>query len=121
MPSNNTKYTEEFREQTAKLILETGRSATSFSEEMGLDKNTVCKWVRDYRRKHGMPTYAEEKGSVRSVPKEPIELKQRIKELETKLREKEKIIAEKDKAIQLEREKVEILKKSLHIFMQTPE
>ena len=29
------------------------------------DVNTVCRWVRDYRRKHGMPSYAEAKGIVR--------------------------------------------------------
>jgi len=35
MPSNNSKYTEEFREQTVKLIFETGKSATRMAEEMG--------------------------------------------------------------------------------------
>lgn len=60
MPSNNSKYSQEMREETAKFILENGRSATSVAEELGIDVNTVCRWVRDYRRKHGMPTYAEE-------------------------------------------------------------
>ena len=60
MPSNNTKYSEEMRTQTAAYILESGKSATSVAEEMGIDKNTVCKWVRDYRRAHNLPTYAEE-------------------------------------------------------------
>jgi hypothetical protein len=35
MPSNSSKYTEEMREQTAKLIIETRKSATSFAEETG--------------------------------------------------------------------------------------
>ena len=52
MPSNNSKYTQEIRDKTAKFILDTGKSATSVAEEMGIDTNTVCKWVRDYRRKH---------------------------------------------------------------------
>ena len=60
MPSNNSKYSQEMREETAKFILENGRSAASVAEELGIDVNTVCRWVRDYRRKHGMPTYAEE-------------------------------------------------------------
>jgi transposase-like protein len=51
MPSNNSKYTEEFREQTVKHIFERGKSATRMAEEMGIDTNTVCRWVRDYRRK----------------------------------------------------------------------
>ncbi len=100
------------------MILETGKSATSTAEEMGIDTNTVCRWVRDYRRKHGMPSYAEEKGLVSRAPKDAVELKQRIKELEAKVKEKEKIIADQDKKIRIEQEKIEILKKSLRIFMQ---
>ena len=50
MPSNRTKYSDEMREETAKFIIESGRSATSVAEEMGIDTNTVCRWVRDYRR-----------------------------------------------------------------------
>ena len=121
MPSNNSKYTEELREQTAKFILETGKSATSVAEEMGIDTNTVCRWVRDYRRKHNMPSYAEEKGIRTNPPKDSLELKIQNKELEAKLREKEKEIKRLNTVILEEREKIEILKKSLHIFMQQSE
>ena len=114
MPSNNSKYSQEMREQTARHILETGKSATSMAEELGIDVNTVCRWVRDYRREHGMPSYAEAKGIVRREPKTEGELMFRIKELEKELKKKERELAE-------EKEKVEILKKSLHIFMQPPE
>ena len=64
MPSNNSKYSQEMREDTAKFIPENWRSATSVAEELGIDVNTVCRRVRDYRRKHWMPTYAEEKEKV---------------------------------------------------------
>lgn len=114
MPSNNSKYTPEIREQTAKYILENGKSATSVAEELGIDTNTVCRWVRDYRRQHNMPSYAEEKGIVRKEPQTEGELLYRIKELEREIKKKEKELQE-------EKEKVEILKKSLHIFMQPRE
>jgi len=114
MPSNNSKYTEEMREQTAKLIIESGKSATCFAEETGIDINTVCRWVRDYRRKHNLPTYAESKGIKPKHPVSDRELIQKNKELERELKKKEKLLTE-------EKEKVEILKKSLHIFMQLPE
>lgn len=117
MPSNNSKYTEEFRERTVKYIFESGKSATSVGEELGIDTNTVCRWVRDYRRKHNMPSYAEEKGIKTKPPKDSMELTQRIKDLEKQLKEKDKELQKKDKIIADEREKVEILKKSLHIFM----
>ncbi|MCR4577525.1 MAG: helix-turn-helix domain-containing protein [Clostridiales bacterium] len=111
MPSNNSKYTQEMREQTAEYILRSGKSATSAAEELGIDTNTVCRWVRDYRRAHNMPSYAEAKGIVRKEPKTEGELMYRIKKLERELKKKEKELAD-------EKEKVEILKNSLHIFMQ---
>ena len=46
MPSNNSKYTPEVRQRTVNYILGSGKSATSVAEEMGIDANTVCKWVR---------------------------------------------------------------------------
>ena len=89
MSSNNSKYTQEMREQTARHILETGKSATRMAEELGIDVNTVCRWVRDYRRAHGMPSYAEAKEIVRREPKTEGELVFRIKELEKELKKKE--------------------------------
>lgn len=103
MPSNNSKYTDEIREQTARYILEKGKTATSVAEEMWIDTNTVCRWVRDYRRKHNLPSYAEEKGIKKKEPQTEGELLYRIKELEKELKHKEKELAD-------EKEKVEILK-----------
>ena len=104
MPSNNSKYTEEIRERTARHIVESGKSATSVAEEMGIDTNTVCRWVRDYRRKHHLPSYAESKG---------------IKQVATKIdKEANKQLKARDKRIRELEEEVEILKKSLRIFMQ---
>ena len=87
MPSNNSKYTQEMREETARFIIESGKSATSMAEEQGIDTNTVCRWVRDYRRAHNMPSYAEAKGIVKKEPKTEGELMYKIKELEKDLNE----------------------------------
>ena len=111
MPSNKSKYSEEMREQTAKLIIETGKSATSMAEELGIDTNTVCKWARDYRRVHNLPTYAQAKGIKTSTPKSEQEVIIEKRELERQVKQYKKELAD-------EKEKVEILKKSLHIFMQ---
>jgi len=111
MPSNNSKYTQEMREQTAKFILESGRSATSIAEEMGIDTNTVCRWVRDYRRAKNMQSWSEEKGRKATKPVSERELVEKNKELERELKRQAKLLSE-------EKEKTEILKKSLHIFMQ---
>ena len=114
MPGNNSKYTPETREKTAQYVLETGRSATSVAEELGINTNTVCKWVREYRRNHELPSYAEEKGIQKREPQTEGEMMVRIKELEKELRKKEKELSD-------EKEKAGILKKSLHIFMQRRE
>lgn len=104
MPSNNSKYSDEIRERTAKHIIESGKSATSVAEEMGIDTNTVCRWVRDYRRKNRLPSYAECKG---------------IKQAATKIdKETNKQLKARDKRIRELEEEVEILKKSLRIFMR---
>jgi len=104
MPSNNSKYTSEVRDRTVKYILESGKSATSVAEEMGIDTNTVCKWVRDHRRSNHLPTYHEEKGIKVITSKSEKELNQKLKEKDKKIRELE--------------EEVDILKKSLRIFMR---
>ena len=61
MPSNNSKYTPEFREQTARHITETGKPATSMAEELNIDINTVCRWVRVFRKKYSLPSWQEER------------------------------------------------------------
>ncbi|HAM62510.1 MAG: hypothetical protein A2Y20_01770 [Firmicutes bacterium GWF2_51_9] len=104
MPSNNSKYTPEIRERTVKYILENGKSATSVAEEMGIDTNTVCRWVRDHRRTNQLPTYHEEKGIKQVTSKSEKELNQKVREKDKRIRELE--------------EEVEILKKSLRIFMR---
>ena len=111
MPSNNSKYSPEMREQTARFILESNRSATSVAEEMGIDTNTACRWVRDFRRANHLPTYGEEKGIAPLSPSAGRESSAKVKQLEKELKRRDRLLTE-------EREKVEILRKSLHIFMQ---
>ena len=86
MASNNSKYSQEVREETAKFIIESGKSATSVGEEMGIDKNTVCRWVRDYRRKYNLPSYAEEKGILEKKPRDASADAKKIKQLEKDLK-----------------------------------
>jgi len=104
MPSNNSKYTQELRDRTVKHIIENGKSATSVAEEMGIDTNTVCRWVRDYRRKNHMPSYEQSKEIKKVTDHYDKEVNKQLKE--------------RDKRIRNLEEEVDILKKSLRIFMQ---
>lgn len=100
------------RERTVLHILNSGKSATSVAEELGIDTNTVCKWVRDHRRKNNMPSAIETRTREHAAKTtDPNDSKRKVKELENRLKQKDKELAE-------ERENVEILKKSLHIFMR---
>jgi transposase-like protein len=111
MPSNRTKYSDEMREETAKFIIESGKSATSVAEEMGIDTNTVCRWVRDYRRKNNMPSYKEEKGIGTKDSN-------KIEDESFRIKVQEREIRKLKKELQEEKIKVDILKKSLRIFME---
>lgn len=113
MPSNNSKYSLEFREQTARHIIESGKSATAMAEELKIDINTVCRWVRDFRKKHDLPSWHEERRrkTPTRAPKDQKDLLSQNREL---AKENKRI---KRELASIEEEK-EILKKSLVIFAQ---
>lgn len=77
------KYSKEMREQTAAYIIESKRSITQVAKEIGVNVNTLCRWVNDYRKRHNMPTYAVENGIKERMPKDEEELRARTKQLES--------------------------------------
>jgi transposase len=104
MGSNNSKYTPEFRERTCRHIIESGQSASAVGRELGVDKNTICDWMRDYREKEKLPSYRESKGIKVAATRET-----RIVNIQSKV--------DKKRIAELE-EEVEILKKAVRIFTQ---
>ena len=62
MASNNSNYSEKMRERAARYVIENGKSTTGLAENLGIDINTVCRWVRAYRRKNILPSCDETKG-----------------------------------------------------------
>lgn len=104
MPSNNAKYNSEFRERTCKHIQESGKSASSVASELGIGRDTVCRWMREYRKVHQLPSYTEDQGIKQRATKEQREAQRQSKQ-------------DKKRIMELE-EEVEILKKALRIFTQ---
>ena len=47
------KYNEEMKLQTVKYVPPGGKSATKVAKELGIDGNTVCRRVREYREAQG--------------------------------------------------------------------
>lgn len=107
----NRKHTDEEREQSVLYYLESGKGMATISKELGIGVNTLNRWVRSYKKKHGIPD-----NSRRPATNE--ELQQKIKELERENKEKARQLALKEKELTNEQMKVDILKKSLHIFME---
>ena len=81
-------YNDEMRLQTVKLVLKGEKSATKIAKDIGVNPNTICRWVQERR--------------IRKVSVG--ELAAKNKELERKLKQREKELAD-------EKETVEILKK----------
>jgi transposase len=71
-------YTPEFRDEVAKMVIETSRAIADVAREYGINETTVGNWVRAYREKHG-------------AAEEPLSLPERarLRELERKNRELE--------------------------------
>lgn len=82
------KYTDEMKQETVMYILETGKSYSEVSRELGLGKGTLYKWVSAYKQKNGIV------GSINKAkaPASNEELVARTKELEKQLKEKDKEI-----------------------------
>lgn len=72
------KFSPEFREETAKLVVDHGRRIVDVAREVGVGETTVGNWVKAYREKHA----GEEP---------PLELSERarLRELERRNRELE--------------------------------
>ena len=78
MAKRYQKFSPEFREETAKLVVEHGRRIADVAREIGAGETTVGNWVKAYREKHA----GEES---------PLELSERarLRELERRNRELE--------------------------------
>jgi len=76
------KFSPEFREEAARMVVETSRPIAGVARELGINETSLGNWVRDYRKKH-----AEDEP--------PLELSERarLRELERRNREMEMELA----------------------------
>lgn len=76
MAKKHQKFSPEFREETAKLVVEGQQPIAQVAREYGLSDTTVGNWVRKYRQDH-----AEDEP--------PLELSERARLRETERRNRE--------------------------------
>jgi len=70
-------FTPEFREETAKLVINGQRSISQVAREYGLSDTTVGNWVRKYRAAHAgdePPLELSERARLRQLERENREL-----------------------------------------------
>jgi transposase len=79
MSKGYRKYSPEFREEVARMVIDTSRAITEVAREYGVHDTTLGNWVREYKEKHG------------GAAEEPLSLTEhaRLRELERTNRELE--------------------------------
>ena len=66
------------------MVVETGKSATSTAEEMGIDTNTVCKWGPRLQNKTRASKLCRRERSCHKVSKRYVRVEADDQELEVK-------------------------------------
>ena len=81
MPGKNKTYSPEFREEAARLVIDTSRAIADVARELQISETSLGNWVRGYREKHAgeePPLQVSERARLR-------ELERRNRELEMEL------------------------------------
>ena len=83
MPGKTKNYSPEFREEAARLVVETSRAIADVARELGISETSLGNWVRAYREKHAEdepPLRVSERARLRELERQ---LQVRRAEIET--------------------------------------
>jgi transposase-like protein len=72
------KFTPEFREEAARMVVETSRPIVDVARELGINETSLGNWVRAYREKHAgdePPLQLSERARLRELERENRELR----------------------------------------------
>ena len=78
MPGKYRKFTPEFREEAARMVVETSRPIADVARELRINETSLGNWVRDYRKKHAddePPLQLSERARLRELERENRELR----------------------------------------------
>ena len=78
MAGKYRKFTPEFREEAARMVVETSRPIAEVARELGINETSLGNWVRDYRKKHmddEPPLQLSERARLRELERENRELR----------------------------------------------
>ena len=73
MPGKYRKFTPEFREEAARMVVETSRPIADVARELGINETSLGNWVRAYREQHvgdEPPLQLSERARLRELERE---------------------------------------------------
>jgi transposase-like protein len=78
---NRRKFSPEFKEEAAKMVVETSQSVAHVARELNVNETTLGNWVKDYREAHAddepvLPV--SERARLRELERENRELKMKV-------------------------------------------
>ena len=80
MTGKPKKYSPEFKEEAARMVVDSSRPIAHVAREIGVNETTLGYWVKDYREKHAgdePPLDMPERARLRELERENRELKMR--------------------------------------------
>jgi len=78
VPGKYRKFTPEFREEAARMVVETSRPIADVARELGINETSLGNWVRAYRQNHAgdePPLQVSERARLRELERENRELR----------------------------------------------
>jgi transposase-like protein len=75
------KYSPEFREEAAKMVVEASQPIAHVARQIGVNETSLGNWVREYREKHADDEPAleiSERARLRELERENRELKMKV-------------------------------------------
>jgi transposase-like protein len=78
MPERRRKYSPEFKEEAARMVVESSRSIAGVAREISVNETTLGNWVREYREAHAddePPLTLSERARLRELERENRELR----------------------------------------------
>jgi transposase len=72
------KFSPEFREEAARMVIETSRAIADVARELGISETSLGNWVRAYRERHAAdepPLQLSERARLRELEREVRELR----------------------------------------------
>jgi transposase len=73
LPGKYKTYTPEFRQEAARMVVETSRPIADVAREISVSETSLGNWVRDYRKKHASeepPLELSERARLRELERE---------------------------------------------------